>query len=170
MRHDLRVRKDAPVAPVPEVREEPVERTRQGADVLPRPPVELRRLDDLLPDLLTAPVLVEDLVGAVEERAVHVALFQILVDVDDRVRPLGLSVDPLQDLQMGLDGIAGEEFVEEPAVAMVLARIRGEGDIHVPHAGLALEGLKTPAEEPGKGAHIRRRSGRRWSPGSSRRG
>jgi len=55
---------------------------------------------------------------------------------------------------MGLDRISGKEFVEEASVAVVFARIRGEGDIHVPHPRLALKGLKTPAEEAGKRTHL----------------
>jgi len=99
---------------VPEVREQAVEKPRNGSDVFPCPAVELRRLEDLLPDLLPAPLLVEDLVGAMKDRAVHVPLLEELVDIEDRVGPLRLPIDFLQDLEMGLQRIPGEEFVKEP--------------------------------------------------------
>jgi hypothetical protein len=116
--------KDSPVTPVPEVGKEPVEYPRQRSDELLRTAVELRGLDDLFPDRLPRPLLVEDLVGAVKDRAVHVPLLQKLVDIQDGIGPLRLSVDLLKNLQMGFDRITHEGLIEITAVAVILARVR----------------------------------------------
>ena len=112
---------------VPEVREQVVEKPRNGFDVFPCPAVELRRLEDLLPDLLPAPLLVEDLVGAMKDRAVHVPLLEELVDIEDRVGPLRLPIDFLQDLEIGLQRIPGEEFVKEPPRRRARSSVRCRG-------------------------------------------
>ena len=76
------------------------------------------------------------------------------MNVEDGVGSFRLAVDPAQDVQVRFNGIAVEQLVEEPTVAVVLACIGRECHIHVPHAGLALEGLETPPENPADRPHL----------------
>lgn len=45
------------------------------------------------------------------------------MNVEDGVGSLRLAVDPAQDVQVRFNGIAVEQLVEEPTVAVVLACI-----------------------------------------------
>ncbi|OPY91489.1 MAG: hypothetical protein A4E73_01968 [Syntrophaceae bacterium PtaU1.Bin231] len=138
------------MAPVPQVRYQAVKKPRYGADEFPRPLVELAGLDETLPDVLARHALVEDLVGAVEQRAVHVLLLQVLVHVADGVGTLRRPVDLPQDLDVRLNGIARVLFVEELPVAVVLAREGRDRNEQVSDAGLAVKGLETPSQKLGQ--------------------
>ena len=97
---------------VPKIRKDIVKKPRKRTYEFPGPPVKLAGLDNHLPDVVPGIALIENLVGAIKKRTIHVLFFQVFVNIPNRIWPFRCPIDPFEHLEICFYGVACEQFIK----------------------------------------------------------